>query len=305
MYFPFLRGRQFELIALREYAENSHADEKIIPIIEPVKSSFNSIKLAINKFKENNFKFSLILNPLVGDLVNNPDIHKELKNELKDSNWIPTFFIKNNINTIKQIIHQNDFSDVMIICTNALDTGSDEFITFIESPQIKYIVSIENKSLRRQIKSLNKELVLLSISFRPQERNKDYLSMPEEKFTEEHLFFKEEGYRGFSDFTTIPNTYTQGGSTPYAVSIHWTYKRSNNEIWIKHFTSKSNEDQSNIQGKFAEAAQKASIFIRNNGIITPASIELCKYYDEAKYPGLGMVKKLSIKNHLELIYSIL
>ena len=39
MYFPYLRGRQFELLALRELANQKLLGEHIIPIIEPVKLS--------------------------------------------------------------------------------------------------------------------------------------------------------------------------------------------------------------------------------------------------------------------------
>lgn len=44
MYFPFLRGRQFELIALRELLENDLLGNNIIPIIEPVKLSSSLLK---------------------------------------------------------------------------------------------------------------------------------------------------------------------------------------------------------------------------------------------------------------------
>ena len=36
MYFPILRGRQFELLALRECVNKSLLSNKIIPIVEPV-----------------------------------------------------------------------------------------------------------------------------------------------------------------------------------------------------------------------------------------------------------------------------
>lgn len=39
MYFPYLRGRQFELIALRDLVDKGVLSDKIIPIIEPVKLS--------------------------------------------------------------------------------------------------------------------------------------------------------------------------------------------------------------------------------------------------------------------------
>lgn len=44
MYFPYLRGRQFELIALRELLESERIGQEIIPIIEPVKPSGNIIE---------------------------------------------------------------------------------------------------------------------------------------------------------------------------------------------------------------------------------------------------------------------
>lgn len=34
MYFPYLRGRQYELIALRELLENNKLSNNVIPIIE-------------------------------------------------------------------------------------------------------------------------------------------------------------------------------------------------------------------------------------------------------------------------------
>ena len=39
MYYPILRGRQNELLALKELCENGLLSDKIIPIIEPVKLS--------------------------------------------------------------------------------------------------------------------------------------------------------------------------------------------------------------------------------------------------------------------------
>ena len=39
MYFPYLRGRQFELIALRELVEHQLIGKHIYPVIEPVKLS--------------------------------------------------------------------------------------------------------------------------------------------------------------------------------------------------------------------------------------------------------------------------
>ena len=59
MYYPYLRGRQFELITIRDLALEN-ALEKVTPVIEPVKESFNSLSLANNIFLESGFKPFLI-----------------------------------------------------------------------------------------------------------------------------------------------------------------------------------------------------------------------------------------------------
>ena len=82
MYFPYLRGRQFELIALREYAHQYGTINKVIPIIEPVKKTFNSMKLALPKLMEGNIKFALILNPQVGEIENGEIILSELADNI-------------------------------------------------------------------------------------------------------------------------------------------------------------------------------------------------------------------------------
>jgi hypothetical protein len=304
MYYPYLRGRQFELIALREYAQERSDKNNVIPIIEPVKSTFNSLKIALPKLIEGQVKFALILNPCVGQIEKTSEITDALSLFLVEKeNWIPAFILTNNYIQLNKMIETNDYTNVMIICTDSTDTSCEEFISFVESPAVRFIVSKENKTLKRKLKG--KSLIRLDDNFKAQKRNSDYLIMPEEKFTEEHLFYEEEGYFGFSDFTTLVSDFIEGGAVPYAVAIHLTYKKENEEIWIRHFTSITNDDRSNIQGKFAEAAKKAVSFLDLKNIHTCASEELRKYYHGGNYPGLGMIKKISIKNHLELMNQFL
>ena len=65
MYFPFLRGRQFELLALRELLENDLIGDNIIPIIEPVRLSSSLLK-TVELFNKKNHKLVFVQNPSVG-----------------------------------------------------------------------------------------------------------------------------------------------------------------------------------------------------------------------------------------------
>jgi len=308
MYYPYLRGRQFELIALREYALQHGDKNNIIPIIEPVKKTFNSMKLALPKLLEGNVKFALILNPQVGEIEITHEITEALKDELSDrTKWIPAFIVTNNYTEISKQIKEFGYKETMLICTEITDSSDPEFDSLVLSPSVKYVVSEENRTLKRKLAGKDKKLIRLDDNFNAQKRNKDYLNMPEEKFSEEHLFYKEDGYDGFADYTPIVSDFIEGGAAPLAVAIHFTYQKDNKEIWVAHFVSNSNDSIANIQGKFAEAAEKAVAFLNKKNIHTNASEELRSYYNDGNgtYPGLGMVKKISIKNHLELMNEIL
>jgi hypothetical protein len=63
MYYPFLRARQFELIALRElsYRRGLHK-ESLVPILEPVKETHNNLNLAHKVFQEKGQTAYLVVN---------------------------------------------------------------------------------------------------------------------------------------------------------------------------------------------------------------------------------------------------
>ena len=82
MYFPYLRGRQFELIALRELVEKDVLSSKITPIIEPVKLSSTLVK-TIETYKENNKQLAIITNPKVGSFI--IDAEEKKNQQLKES----------------------------------------------------------------------------------------------------------------------------------------------------------------------------------------------------------------------------
>ena len=66
MYYPYLRGKQFELILLRDNAELL-AENNIHPIIEPVKSDFKALTRAFKVLNENGVNCTLVVNPQAGE----------------------------------------------------------------------------------------------------------------------------------------------------------------------------------------------------------------------------------------------
>jgi hypothetical protein len=301
MYFPFLRARQFELIALRELATEEATQGVIVPILEPVKETHNNLNLAHKIFHEKGQTAYLVVNPMFGELAGDGQFYIEYLSALNGNVFLPAFHYRDNAEYIIQMIEQFGLSNCMLICENDIEGDNTNFQSIAESPSVTIITVNDpgrNRSLNRYIRSLEKDFFRLDDLFEKKDRNSDFLDVTEHRFSEEHIHYSAEGFQGFSDYTTLPSEYVEGGSTPRAVVIHLTYLNSQNEIWIRHFTSETNDSIANVQGKFAEAAAKAVNYCRQNGLSNSAIIELEGYFDTEHYPGLGTVKKLSIKNHL-------
>lgn len=309
MYFPYLRARQFELITLRDLVSEGALQGKIMPVIEPVKESFNNLNLAHKIFLENDFYLYLIVNPFVGDISGDTNYFLDYITNIEDSKYLPAFHYSDNQAYISSKIEEYELTDCMIICLENF-SNEDGLKSLCQNPNISHIMLLEPhkyRSLDRFIKGLEKFYIRLDDPFEKQQRNADFLNISGHKFTEEHLFYSEDRYNGFADFTVLPREFTEGGSTPRAVVIHLTYlnAQSESQIWIRHFTSETNDSISNVQGKFAEAAEKAIQFCDELPLDNSAISELRNYYNDHKYPGLGTVKKISMKNHLLIVRSFL
>lgn len=308
MYFPYLRARQFELISLRELVlDGVLSNDRIMPILEPVNRSFNSLNLANTVFSKHNLHSYLIMNPQVGDLSGDNTEILEYNKELEDTHYRSAFLYADNSDYILQSIEEYDLRDCMLICLDSF-TNEEALKELAQNVSISHLVMSDpqrSRGLDRFFKKLEKSYVRLDDVFEKQDRNADYLHIAKNKFSEEHLYYADEGYQGFSDYTTLSSEYIDGGFAPRAVVIHLTYIDKDKEIWIGHFTSETNDTIANIQGKFAEAAEKAVRFIDEHSLDNVATIELKQYFNDAKYPGLGTVKKISIKNHLLVVNDVL
>src|ERR1035437_1209433 len=142
MYYPYLRGKQFELLALREFAENYSEDCRVFPIIEPVKSSFNSMKIAFKKLNEKNIPYAIILNPQNGELIGKSEIIlNELAELLTDSYlWTPAYIVNTNAKGIKINIQEKGYRNVVLICEDSVDASNPFFEELIALPEVTKVL---------------------------------------------------------------------------------------------------------------------------------------------------------------------
>ena len=300
MYFPYLRGRQFELIALRDLVDKGVLSDKIIPIIESVKLSSTLIK-TIESYGKKGKQLGIIVNPKVGGFKidieeeKNQKLKNSLLTSLKENDYILYMILLSaNLNPDEFIKNHKD--NMGTICDNkdAIPVYEANFAKM----KVKYNLIPDESGFRRKIRN---NRVLLADKFNKQERNNDYIEIDDEPFSEDHLYYVDDGYIGFSDYTVVGKEYNDTGFAPYAVAIHIVYFDSDKSLRVKHFVSDSNDDISDPAGKFQEALSKLVEWNKKKQIKTVAMKEFEDLYRREAYPGLGAVKKLSIMHHLELI----
>lgn len=84
MYFPYLRGRQNELLCLRELLDRNKLSNTIVPVIEPVRCN-STFFTTIKKFIEADRQIIIIKNPKVGKFQSD---YQEMKKKIdKQAGW--------------------------------------------------------------------------------------------------------------------------------------------------------------------------------------------------------------------------
>ncbi|MBS4746139.1 sce7725 family protein [Bacillus altitudinis] len=303
MYFPYLRGKQFELLALKELVVNNKISNKVVPVIEPLKPS-STLANTLEVFVENELGVVVISNPSVGNFLleyqkDDKEGFRTRYEELLDSSSILFGINLGNSEGLDRLNLKKFQDKIVTICT---DTESIHLHSELIGSNAYYNLIKDNKEFSREI-TYNK--VMLEDKFNLQKRNADYCKIPDELFSSDHIFYKSEGYLGFADYSITGSDYTEGGFAPYAIAIHIVYFDSNKKLRIKHFTSDSNDDYTDPAGKFYEAISKLVDCPELQNINTDGLNELRACFNKKKYPGLGSVKKMAIKHHLELMNTFL
>lgn len=310
MYFPYLRCKQFELLALREIIPLVYSTNVISPVLEPVKASTSSFEKMLDAIVTYKMNFTIIINPIHGEFVgNSTGIIRMINTKLRNYQNYQFGVLLNqfsNLDAITALLDQLEHQRPLTLIHTARVNDIEALIQWCSAYQVKYNLYSENFPARRYRGIISPDSkVLLEDKFKPQIKNADYLHAPDEFFSDDHLYFEEDGFTGFGDFLTIGDDYAESGWLPYAIAIHFTYEHENGQVWIRHFVSDSNSDTTDVAGKFGEALEKLIEFIDEEQISTQAAEEFRELYRNGHYPGLGSLKKLSIKNHIELLYNLL
>lgn len=301
MYFPYFRGRQYELLALKELMTKMLITDNILPVIEPVKH-LPALNNSLKAFNKANLPVALIFNPKVGNLANDDESIDRLFEKLPSQTIIPSLLLNDKgLNTLTRLQNENINREKILTIFENHDS-LNIYNGLFPDIQPLYTLCPDDRSIRRTIKG---NRVLFEDKFNKQNRNADYPD--DEFFSDDHLYYSDDNYCGFGDYSIVGSDYNETGFAPYAVAIHIVYFDKDKILRIKHFISDSNEDISDVAGKFYEAVTKLNTWYEQgqNSQLTTGLQTLLLHYQNHTYPGLPTLKKLSIMHHLELMNNYL
>ena len=141
-------------------------------------------------------------------------------------------------------------------------------------------------------------------------KNSEYAKIPVEEFSELHLTYRDMNMDGFGDFLIVGDSYSESGGPAYAVAIHLTFidPEKDDVMFIYHFVSTTNDTPTDPAGKFAQALKKLidTLDSGTSKLLESSAIkEFRDLHAKGHFPGLGYVKKLSMKHHIETLADFL
>lgn len=309
MYYPYFRGKQYELIAIRENAERmSHAS--IVPIIEPVKQNVSGLRRALEALLEQNIRFVLIVNPQCGELcdIDPAHINDVINDTLSEYRNFSLGYIINQETSLQDIINFSESSvHPVTIVHSGYQRGRELADALINLNMVTEHIFIEESSSKLYRKHFTgKTRVLIRDGF-IKRKNREHPDV--EHFSDLHITYVDENVEGFGDFLIVGDEYSESGGPAYAIAIHLTFIDPNedDDMFVKHYVSDRTNSPVDPGGKFLEALQKLADDVnKNNSKIyqSEAVKEFVKCHRRGHYPGLGFVKKLSMQHHIELMATL-
>lgn len=299
-YYPYFRGRMYDLLALKSLAEQQQLGPKMVPIIEPVRDS-KELQQTVQTLIDQQQPFSVIANPQVSVYgLNNTKLYP-----LPVTDNLPFYH--------PSAILAADFSSDFL----ATAAGQTSLLIATNAPLLK---AYQHTNLLKQVSGIlipdearlqqlaGDRAILLTDPLTFRAHVADYADLTDEFFTAANWSTAPFGMQGTGDYSMVGSVYFDKGMPSRAIALHLIYVTATGQLRIHHFVSDSNDSLRGQKQKFFEALQKLTDWAPAHltGLnATPALAELLAFQTRDKFPGLGTVKKLALMHHYQLMHRLL
>ena len=306
-YFPFLRGKQYDLIAVRQVASNIAENGRVLPIIEPVRANSTTC-ISIEHFVEDSMPFLFICNPSYGNFRDHNENATRARDRINQAlhdydKWTPSLYVNQGtaVTELEGFIERYGDTYPLALIYYGRPQGNAAR-NVINNNCFRWHVFRAGRVEGDYIQSVDPDSrVLVSDPFVRQPRNADY--PPRDFFTELNTVAGNPDRLHFGDFSIVGDYYTEDGGPAYAVALHHVhYAEDSRALYISHFISDHTETPADTPGKISEALAH---LVNSLDTLLPNETQACQEYrvmnENERSSVLGNMKRLAIKHHLEIM----
>ena len=298
MYFPYLRGKQEEVLAVRQA---DFLSDLTVPIFEPTKFSDvnrNRWRQAIQAGR----RFAIITNsangappPAADDVISFVDglpaaaVFPALEIRADTDNAVIRGFAERFQGRTCVVVHRNHLYDRSKLSA-LLGLLAEEIVHVLIDGGIPREV-LENLPARGK--------VLVRDGFAYETRNAEY---PRRTHFDDLLrTYKGRGFDGFGDFTIVGDRFSARGGPAYAVALHLT-ELTQTTIVTNHFVSSPPHIRGDLPGKYFDALTQLVEYAEHRPQLDTVAVNAFRDSLASRhFPGLGKPKRWSILHHFEII----
>lgn len=297
MYFPYLRGKQEEILAVRDAGFLS---ELTVPIFEPTSISDRNLKRWHRAIQAGR-RFAIITNSDNGSPGPPPsedEVHGSIDN-LPPEGVFPALEIRPNTTTglIRSFADRFRGRTCVVVHRNHLYTMSQLARHLDPLADLVVHALVDGRVPREVLRGLPAQgKVLLRDGFEAKARNAEY---PPRSYFDDLLYtFADEGFGGFGDFTIVGDRFRKGGGPANAIALHLT-EITPTTVLTHHFVSSPPHVRTAPQDKYFSALRRLLEHTENEPQFDTVGVNA--FRGAGDYPGLGKPKRWSILHHLEII----
>lgn len=307
MYFPYLRGKIFELEALTEVSQNVFSNTT--PIIEPINVTTRGKSLYRN-IVSRSAPFILIMNPvyLRRSPLTTAAVQDLVDNTLQNHSTLNLGFIINqnlNLTELNAFLTSNPTRPKSLIFQHSPLAGHLQAIqTAITANPVTNII-FDDRAVNNPTRNAfmnHQGRVLITDGFQRQQRNSDYSATS--TFDSNFSTWRNNGWAGIGDYLTMGDHVNDGGGGAYVITLHIT-RNTTNGILTHHFSSTF---QPTVQGLTAPKFAEANALLVASPDFAPlnsSGLTLYRGWHNTQHnPSLGAAKKASMMHHIELMSSL-
>jgi hypothetical protein len=304
IYFPFLRGKLNELMALRSLAASITERGNVMPIIEPVKGNPNT-RISLDKYIENSMPFLFVCNPSNGEFETQGErLFTTLISDilLEYDNWTPALQVQGDSTPEQVSSFLERYSEYSVAIIYWGLPVNPQVQRLLANESVRWHIFIGNRVETNYIGQIDAaRRVMMSDRFNRQVRNADYPEI--ELFSDMNTLEGNPTRLNFGDFSMVGDYYAETGGPAYAVALHHIHLRTGTgPLYISHFISDRTETTADRAGKTLEAVDKLVAALDR---LMPNTTQACAEYREIAADrtdrGLGYMKRLAIAHHLEVM----